>query len=301
MTSKRLKIALQKSGRLAVESQKLLKTCGVKFNISEQRLIVHSDNLPIDILRVRDDDIPGLVMDGVVDIGIVGENVLVEEQLERQIYDKAAIYTKIRQLDFGSCRLSVAVPAEFDYQDSNSLSNLRIATTYPNLLKQFMHSKDIAYQDCILKGSVEVAPRAGLADAICDLVSTGATLEANGLKETEVIFKSKACIIQSPLIQSDAKQSLIDTIMSRVNGVIQAKESKYIMLHAPKNNIEAIINLLPGAENPTILPLSNSSNIESMVAIHAVSHEDVFWDTMEQLKQLGASSILVLPIEKMME
>ncbi|MCL1076824.1 ATP phosphoribosyltransferase [Parashewanella spongiae] len=301
MTSNRLRVALQKSGRLAIESQKLLKTCGIKFNINEQRLIVHSDNLPIDILRVRDDDIPGLVMDGVVDIGIVGENVLVEEQLERQIYNKPASYTKIRQLDFGYCRLSLAVPAEFDYQQPNSLSNLRIATTYPNLLKQFMQNKDIAYQDCILKGSVEVAPRAGLADAICDLVSTGATLEANGLKETEIIFKSKACIIQSPATQPDEKQLLIDTIMSRVNGVIQAKESKYIMLHAPKDNIQSVINLLPGAENPTILPLSSSGDIGNMVAIHAVSREDVFWDTMEQLKQLGASSILILPIEKMME
>ncbi len=294
----RLRIALQKSGRLATESFKLLKTCGIKLNINEQRLIAHSDNLPIDILRVRDDDIPGLVMDGVVDLGIIGENVLIEEQLEREFLEKPADYKKIRVLDFGQCRLSLAVPSEFDYKGVNSLNESRIATSYPNLLREFMISRGLAFQDCKLKGSVEVAPRAGLADAICDLVSTGATLEANGLVEKDVIFRSKACVIQSCQPMDDEKQTLIDKIMSRINGVIQAKESKYIMLHAPKASLQQIIDLLPGAEDPTIMTLTNN---EDMVAVHAVSSEDIFWDTMEQLKQLGASSILILPIEKMME
>ncbi|RYV01477.1 ATP phosphoribosyltransferase [Shewanella sp. OPT22] len=293
----RLRIALQKSGRLATESLKLLKTCGIRLNINEQRLIAHSDNLPIDILRVRDDDIPGLVMDGVVDLGIVGENVLVEEQYEREFINKPANYEKIRVLDFGQCRLSLAVTSEFDYQGIESLNQLRIATSYPNLLRKFMSSKGYEFEDCKLKGSVEVAPRAGLADAICDLVSTGATLEANGLIEKDIIFQSKACVIQSTSNIDQTKQKLIDKIMSRINGVIQAKESKYIMLHAPKDNLQNIIDLLPGAENPTIMSLTNR---EDMVAVHAVSSEDIFWDTMEELKQLGASSILILPIEKMM-
>ena len=294
----RLRIALQKSGRLATESIKLLKTCGIKLTINEQRLIAHSDNLPIDILRVRDDDIPGLIMDGVVDLGIVGENVLVEEQFEREFLGKTANYQKIRVLDFGQCRLSLAVPSEFDYQGVKSLNQLRIATSYPNLLRQFMNSKGFDFQDCKLKGSVEVAPRAGLADAICDLVSTGATLEANGLVEKDIIFRSRACLIQSAEQASDEKQRLIDKIMSRINGVIQAKESKYIMLHAPKVSLQRIIDLLPGAENPTIMSLTNT---DELVAVHAVSSEDIFWDTMEDLKALGASSILILPIEKMME
>ncbi|BCV66456.1 ATP phosphoribosyltransferase [Shewanella carassii] len=297
MTSNRLRIAIQKSGRLSKESQQLLKNCGVKFTVNEQRLIAHADNMPLDLLRVRDDDIPGLVMDGVVDLGIIGENVLEEEQIERQTLGKPSACNKLRQLDFGACRLSLAVPSEFPYQDAASLEGLRIATSYPNLLRRFMQNKGISYRDCMLKGSVEVAPRAGLADGICDLVSTGATLEANGLYETEVIFRSMACVIQSQQTQTPAKQALIDKLMSRVNGVIRARESKYILLHAPTETLEKIVALLPGAENPTVLPLNDDSN---RVAIHAVSTEDLFWDTMEELTKLGASSILVMPIEKMM-
>ncbi|MCL1124880.1 ATP phosphoribosyltransferase [Shewanella surugensis] len=295
--SNRLRIAIQKSGRLSKESLKLLKSCGVKFNINEQRLIAHADNMPIDLLRVRDDDIPGLVMDGVVDLGFIGENVLEEEQIEREMLGKPALFNKLRQLDFGACRLSLAVPNEFNYQDASSLEGLRIATSYPNLLRRYMQEKGISYRDCMLKGSVEVAPRAGLSDGICDLVSTGATLEANGLYETEVIYRSAACLIQSTQAQDPDKQALIDKILSRINGVVRAKESKYILLHAPTDKLEEIVALLPGAENPTVLPLNDDTN---RVAIHAVSTEDLFWDTMEALTQLGASSILVMPIEKMM-
>ncbi|MFT5789254.1 MAG: ATP phosphoribosyltransferase [Shewanella sp.] len=295
--SNRLRIAIQKSGRLSKESLKLLKSCGVKFNINEQRLIAHADNMPIDLLRVRDDDIPGLVMDGVVDLGFIGENVLEEEQIERQISGKPSECIKLRELDFGACRLSIAVPNEFSYQDASSLEGLRIATSYPNILRRYMQKKGITYNDCMLKGSVEVAPRAGLSDAICDLVSTGATLEANGLYETEVIYQSMACLIQSTTSQPDKKQALINKILSRINGVVRAKESKYILLHAPTETLDQIVALLPGAENPTVLPLNDDSN---RVAIHAVSTEDLFWDTMEELTKLGASSILVMPIEKMM-
>lgn len=293
----RLRIAIQKSGRLSKDSQKLLKSCGVKFNVNEQRLIVHADNMPIDLLRVRDDDIPGLVMDGVVDLGIIGENVLEEEQIDREASNKPSTYKKLRELDFGSCRLSLAVPNEFCYESPASFEGRRIATSYPNLLRRFMQQKGISYRDCMLKGSVEVAPRAGLADGICDLVSTGATLEANGLYETEIIYKSNACIIQSTVQQPAENQALIDKILSRINGVISARESKYILLHAPKATLNQIVDLLPTAEKPTILPLKDD---ESTVAVHTVSTEDLFWDTMEQLKGLGASSILVMPIEKMM-
>ncbi|MDR2709994.1 MAG: ATP phosphoribosyltransferase [Burkholderiales bacterium] len=293
-----LRIAIQKSGRLSRDSQQLLERCGVKINFSEQRLIAYAENMPLDLLRVRDDDIPGLVMDGVVDLGIVGENVLEEALLMRRAEGEASSYRLLRGLDFGSCRLSLAVPADARYDGPQSLRDCRIATSYPHLLKQYFDQRGINYKHCLLTGSVEVAPRAGLADAICDLVSTGATLEANGLREVEVIYRSKACLIQRDTTMPESKQALIDTLMKRIQGVIQARESKYIMLHAPTDRQEEIIAVLPGAERPTVLPLANDKN---RVAMHMVSSETLFWETMEKLKELGASSILVLPIEKMME
>lgn len=297
LDSKRIKIAMQKSGRLSKESQELLKQCGVKINLQEQRLIAFAENMPIDILRVRDDDIPGLVFDGVVDLGIVGENVLEEEELERASRGEVVNYKKLRNLDFGQCKLSIAIPQNQTYAGSASLNNARIATSYPNLLKRYLKGFGVEYKNCLLNGSVEVAPRAGLADAICDLVSSGATLEANGLKEVEVIYRSGACLIQRSGELSYDKQSLIDKLLTRMAGVIQARESKYIMLHAPTSCLEDIIALLPGVERPTILPLANE---EDKVALHMVSQENLFWDTMEKLKKIGASSILVLPIEKML-
>ncbi|HDR1026349.1 ATP phosphoribosyltransferase [Pasteurella multocida] len=295
--SKRLRIAMQKSGRLSQESQALLKQCGVKINLQEQRLIAYAENMPIDILRVRDDDIPGLVFDGVVDLGIIGENVLEEEELTRQAAGEAVNYKKLRRLDFGGCRLSIAIPQDEAYNGISDLKNARIATSYPNLLKRYMQQQGVDFKTCSLTGSVEVAPRAGLADAICDLVSSGATLEANGLKEVEIIYRSKSCLIQRAAELSPEKQALVDKLLTRIQGVQQAAESKYIMLHAPKEKLEEITALLPGVENPTILPLAHDN---SKVAMHVVSQENLFWETMEQLKDAGASSILVLPIEKMM-
>lgn len=296
--SKRLRIAMQKSGRLSQESQALLKQCGVKINLQEQRLIAYAENMPIDILRVRDDDIPGLVFDGVVDLGIIGENVLEEEELARQAAGESVNYKKLRRLDFGGCRLSIAIPQDENYNDVSDLKDARIATSYPNLLKRYMQQQGVDFKTCSLTGSVEVAPRAGLADAICDLVSSGATLEANGLKEVEVIYRSKSCLIQRAAELSPEKQALVNKLLTRIQGVQQAAESKYIMLHAPKEKLEEITALLPGVENPTILPLAHD---DSKVAMHVVSQEVLFWETMEQLKEIGASSILVLPIEKMME
>ncbi|MDU7438676.1 MAG: ATP phosphoribosyltransferase [Klebsiella pneumoniae] len=249
----RLRIAIQKSGRLSEDSRELLSRCGIKVNLHTQRLIALAENMPIDILRVRDDDIPGLVMDGVVDLGIIGENVLEEELLSRRAQGEDPRYFTLRRLDFGGCRLSLATPVDEAWNGPAALDGKRIATSYPHLLKRYLDQKGISFKSCLLNGSVEVAPRAGLADAICDLVSTGATLEANGLREVEVIYRSKACLIQRDL---------------------------------------------PGAERPTILPLAGD---KQRVAMHMVSSETLFWETMEKLKALGASSILVLPIEKMME
>ncbi|RUO37229.1 ATP phosphoribosyltransferase [Aliidiomarina shirensis] len=297
MSNERLTIAVQKSGRLSKESMKLLEACGVKFNIHEARLMAHSTSHPVDLLRVRDDDIPGLVMDGVVDLGLIGENVLEEERLERVIKQQPSGFSSLRRLDFGFCRLSVAVPKEEKYEGLQSLAGKKIATTYPRLLESYLEKQGIKARTVMLTGSVEVAPRAGLADAICDLVSTGATLEANGLVEEEVIFRSQVQLIQREEALSTEKQELVNKLLARLDGVQLAKESKYIMLHAPKDKLKEVEAILPGAERPTILPLSHS---DTQVAVHVVSTENLFWETMEQLKALGCSSILVMPIEKMM-
>lgn len=295
--SKRLRIAVQKSGRLSDDSISLLKAIGIKLQIRDRMLIAHSTNQAIDLLRVRDDDIPGLVMDGIVDLGFIGENELEEKMLERKASNKPSNYKTLRRLDYGGCRLSIAVPNEMDYSSVASLEGKKVATTYPYLLERYFVEKGINAQAVMLTGSVEVAPRAGVADAICDLVSTGATLEANGLREEDEVFVSKAVLIQKSAPLSEEKQSLITRLLPRIDGVLQAKESKYIMLHAPKTYLEQVKSLLPGAENPTVLPLAGH---DDRVAIHVVSSETLFWETMEKLKSLGCSSILVLPIEKMM-
>ncbi|MDB2384247.1 ATP phosphoribosyltransferase [Endozoicomonas sp.] len=294
----RIRVAIQKKGRLGTGSRELLQRCGIRFNMMGERLIVHSDNLPIDLLLVRDDDIPGLVMDGLVDLGIIGENELQESCLDRASRGEPCDYQQLQALDFGQCRLSIAIDNDRNYQGLKDIADQRIATTYPHLVKAFMEEKGFNCNTCILNGSVEVAPRAGLADAICDLVSTGATLEANGLKEVEVILRSTAVLIKRTGEFGREQQSLVNRLLTRMQGVMQARESKYIMLHAPIACLDDIKSLLPGAENPTLIPLAGD---EGRVAVHLVSSENLFWETMEQLKQLGASSILVLPIEKMME
>ncbi|RZQ53965.1 ATP phosphoribosyltransferase [Pseudoalteromonas phenolica] len=297
-TNNRLRIAIQKSGRLSKDCQELLKQLGVKLNLREQRLIAHSTNMPIDVLRVRDDDIPGLVMDGVCDLGIVGENVLEETQAERQSLNQYSEVLKLSKLDFGYCRLALAWPQELGPQDKSWFEGKRIATTYPEILKGYLKREGINASAVMLTGSVEVAPRAGLADAICDLVSTGATLEANGLMQGDTILESNACLIQNPKLNDGDKLALINKLMPRLKGVKQAKESKYIMLHAPKTKLTEVCELLPGTGQPTLLSLAGS---DDYVALHMVSSETLFWETMEELKALGANSILVMPIEKMME
>lgn len=293
----RLRIAMQKSGRLSDDTQALLKRCGLKLNVSDRRLLAHVTNMPIDIMRVRSSDIPGLVMDGVCDLGIVGDNTLEEEELSRALIGSKNEYVRTTALNFGGCRFSIAMPEEFEYTGLQCLNGLRFATTYPQLLNRFAKENGIDVEFCLLKGSVEVAPRVGLADGICDLVSTGATLEANGLKEVAEVFRSKASLIQRADTLSTEKQSILDTLLPRIQGVMKAKESKYIMLHAPKNKLDEVSALMPGKETPTILPLAGRDDI---VAVHTVATETFFWETMEELNSLGCNSILVMPIEKMM-
>ena len=296
-TETRLRIAMQKSGRLSDDTQALFKRCGLKLNVSDRRLLAHVANMPIDIMRVRSSDIPGLIMDGVCDLGIVGDNTLEEEELSRGLIGSKNDYIRTTALNFGGCRFSIAMPEEFEYTGLQCLDGLRFATTYPQLLKRFAKENGINVEFCLLKGSVEVAPRVGLADGICDLVSTGATLEANGLKEVAEVFRSKASLIQRADTLNPEKQAILDTLLPRIHGVMKAKESKYIMLHAPKDKIAEVSTLMPGTETPTILPLAG---LEDMVAVHVVATETFFWETMEDLKALGCHSILVMPIEKMM-
>jgi ATP phosphoribosyltransferase len=296
-TETRLRIAMQKSGRLSDDTQALLKRCGLKLNVTDRRLLAHVANMPIDIMRVRSSDIPGLVMDGVCDLGIVGDNTLEEAALERELMGQKSQYIRTSRLNFGGCRLSIAMPEGFDYQGVKSLDGLRFATTYPQLLNRYARDNGINVDFCLLKGSVEVAPRVGLSDGICDLVSTGATLEANGLIEVEEIFKSTASLIQTSTALCTEKQGILNTLLPRIQGVMKAKESKYIMLHAPKDKIAEVSALMPGKETPTILPLAGR---DDLVAVHVVATETFFWETMEELNALGCNSILVMPIEKMM-
>ena len=294
LPSDRLRLAIQKSGRLSTDSLDLLKACGIKIKSPKEKLLLHADNFPLDLLFVRDDDIPQLVMDGVCDLGIVGQNVLEESALDRATSNT---YVAERVLDFGGCRLAIAIPEERAYHGLKDLTGLRIATSYPQLTKRYFATQGVKAEIVTLSGSVEIAPRLGLADAICDLVSSGSTLEANKLRAVETIFKSTAALIRNVRPLNAEKAHALEIVLRRLDGVQKAAGTKYIMLHAPKANLAEIRKLLPGSENPTILPLASD---ESKVALHAVCSEDVFWETMDALKKAGASSILVLPIEKMM-
>ncbi|MBA3848484.1 MAG: ATP phosphoribosyltransferase [Opitutus sp.] len=293
----RLRLAVQKSGRLATDSLDLLARCGIKVKTPKEKLLLHAGNFPIDLLFVRDDDIPQLVMDGVCDLGIVGTNVLEETALQRRTDGDGDGYELARTLEFGGCRLAIALPEERTYAGPADLAGLRIATSYPQLTKRFLAEKGVAAEVVVLSGSVEIAPRLGLAEAICDLVATGSTLEANQLRAVETVFRSSAVLIRAARELNPVKAHALELLLRRIDGVQLAAEAKYIMLHAPKSALPEIRKLLPGAENPTLLPLAGD---ESRVALHAVCQEAVFWETMESLKRAGASSILVLPIEKMM-
>jgi ATP phosphoribosyltransferase len=293
----RLKLAVQKSGRLTDPSVDLLTRCGLKLSRGKDQLMGYGENMPLDVLFVRDDDIPDLVQEDVCDLGLVGLNVLEEKRLELAARGAPARFDALRTLDFGRCRLSLAVPVEFAYDGPQSLQGKRIATTYPHLLGVFLKRRGIAADIVILSGAVEIAPRLGRADAICDLVSTGSTLQANHLREVETVLESHAVLIRTPVPLSPEKNEWVERLLLRVEGVQQVKESKYIMLHAPRSALPAIRRLLPGSESPTIIPLEGSPD---RVAVHAVCRENVFWETLESLKKAGASALLVLPVEKML-
>ncbi|WP_442958328.1 ATP phosphoribosyltransferase [Povalibacter sp.] len=295
--SSRLKVALQKSGRLTENSLDLLVRCGLKYSRGKDQLMCYGENMPLDVLFVRDDDIPDLVQQDVCDLGIVGLNVIEEKRLAFQARGVTPLFDQVMVLDYGKCRLSIAVPDGTEYKDANSLRGKRIATTYPNILGRFLRERDIKADVVTMSGAVEIAPRLGRADFICDLVSTGSTLIANHLTEAETVMESQAAIISTPVPVSQEKQEWIHRLTVRIDGVQQVKESKYIMLHAPRDRLTEIRKLLPGSESPTIVPLDGSGD---KVAVHAVCRENVFWETLESLKAAGASAILVLPVEKML-
>jgi ATP phosphoribosyltransferase len=297
MDEMRLKLAVQKSGRLTDPSLDLLTRCGLKLSRGKDQLMGFGENMPLDVLFVRDDDIPDLVQEDVCDLGLVGLNVLEESRLELASRGHKARFQQIRTLDFGRCRLSLAVPEGFSFEGPSSLRGRRIATTYPFTLERYLRERDITAEIVTLSGAVEIAPRLGRADLICDLVSTGSTLQANHLREVEMVLESHAVLIRTPLELPPEKDEWVERLLRRIEGVQSVRESKYIMLHAPRSALSEIRKLLPGSESPTIIPLEG---FPDRVAVHAVCRENVFWETLESLKKAGASALLVLPVEKML-
>jgi ATP phosphoribosyltransferase len=296
--SGRLKLAVQKSGRLTDPSVDLLTRCGLKLSRGKDQLVGYGENMPLDLLFVRDDDIPDLVQEDVCDLGLVGLNVIEEKRLELQARGSAARFEVLRSLDFGRCRLSIAVPEGVQYGGATWLHGRRVATTYPFMLQRFLAERRIDAEIVTLSGAVEIAPRLGRADAICDLVSTGSTLLANRLREVETVLDSHAVLIRTPVALPPVKDEWVSRMLMRIDGVQQVRESKYIMLHAPRSALPEIRRLLPGSESPTIIPLEGQAE---RVAVHAVCRENVFWETLERLKAAGASALLVLPVEKMLD
>ncbi len=282
--TKVLRLAVQKSGRLSEDSLKLIKECGISFNNGAGKLKSVASNFPIELLFLRDDDIPGYVSDGVADLGIVGENVYVEKQKSVKVIEK---------LGFSKCRLSIGVDKSFDYKGIESLQGMEIATSYPYILSEFLKENGITAGIHEISGSVEIAPSIGLADAVCDIVSSGSTLISNGLKEAEVIFRSEAVLIGYPGL-SEEKSGILNDLLFRMNAVRNAQNKKYILLNAPNASIDTIIQLLPGVKSPTIMPLAE----EGWSSLHSVVNENEFWEVIEKLREAGAEGILVLPIEK---
>ena len=281
----KLKLALQKNGRLSEKSLKLLEECGIKISNGTRKLKAVSSNFPLEILFLRDDDIPQYVEQGVADIGILGLNEVLEQ--------KKQIET-IQKLGFAQCRLSLAIPKEDDYNGIQYFEGKKIATSYPEILSDYFKEKNITAQIEKIGGSVEIAPGIGLSDAIFDIISTGSTLLTNGLKEVETVVESEAVLVSNNALSND-KKDILKKLLFRINAVKEASESKYILLNAPNENLEKIINILPGMKSPTILPLAESG----WSSVHSVIKEDQFWEVIEKLKNEGAQGILVLEIEKM--
>jgi ATP phosphoribosyltransferase len=285
MNLNKLKIAIQKSGRLADDSLKLLKDCGIDLKNGVNKLKTESDNFPVEVYFLRDDDIPQYVEDAVADIGIVGENV---------VYEKNKKVDIVEHLGFGKCRLAVAVGRGEGYDDVRFLSGKKIATTYPLLVRQFLDRNKVEAEIHEISGSVEIAPGIGLADAIVDLVSSGSTLFMNGLKEVETVLQSQAVMIRNNQLGAE-QQVLMDRLLFRIRAVKRARNNKYILLNAPNEKLEEIIRLLPGMKSPTVLPLAEAG----WSSVHSVLNENEFWDIIERLTAAGAQGILIVPIEKM--
>jgi ATP phosphoribosyltransferase len=293
----RIKIAVQKSGRLTEHSLDLLARCGLSYSRGRDQLICYGENMPVDVLLVRDDDIPSLVQEDVCDLGIVGLNIIEEAQLGMLEEGATRLFEQLFMLDFGQCRLSFGAPEHMSYSGPQSLAGKRIATCYPRIVRDYLERQEVSATVVEFSGAVEIAPSLGKADLICDLVSSGATMRAHRLSEVDTILMSRAVLIQTPIEIAPAKQTWLARLIQRIQGVLQVKESKYIMLHAPRSALREITALLPGSEAPTIMPLEGR---DDKVAVHAVCRENVFWETLEQLKEAGASSMLVLPVEKML-
>lgn len=282
-----LRIAIQKSGRLTEASRKLIAESGIEVEQIGAQLRSAAYNFPIELFFLRDDDIPEYVADGVVDAAIVGLNIVKEQEVEARI---------VRELGFGRCRLSIAVPKGFAYTGAQSLEGLRIATSYPNILRNYLVSKKVSAEITEISGSVEIAPTIGLGDAVCDLVSSGSTLISNGLVEVEAVLQSQAVLVASPTLEPE-KEEILQKFLFRINAVLRARNTKYITLNTPTEAIPEIVKLLPGMKSPSVLPL----NMPGWRSLHTVVAEDEFWGIVEKLKAAGAQGILVLPIEKVIE
>ncbi|WP_248722952.1 ATP phosphoribosyltransferase [Seonamhaeicola sp. ML3] len=281
----KLKIAVQKSGRLNQESLELLKNCGISIDNGKDQLKAEARNFPLEVLYLRNGDIPQYLRDGVVDIAILGENTLIEKGNDLPI---------VERLGFSKCKVSIAVPKDVEYNSIEDLRGKKIATSYPNTVNQFFESKGEKADIHIINGSVEIAPNIGLANAIVDIVSSGSTLFKNNLKEVEVLFKSEAVLTSTPNLSED-KQEILDTLLFRIKSVLKGKNSKYVLLNAPNDKLEKIKSLLPGMKSPTVLPLAE----EGWSSVHSVISKNEFWDVIDELKANGAQGILVCPIEKM--
>lgn len=293
----RIKIAIQKSGRLTDHSLDLLERCGLKYTRGRDELIGYGENMPVDLLFVRDDDIPGLVRDDICDLGIAGKNIIEEKRLEFLADGIDDPYTEVCKLDYGHCRLAFGYPESGAVQSVESLEGSTIATSYPFIVRDYLARRNVSADVMEFSGAVEIAPSLGRADVICDLVSTGTTMAANKIREGEMILDSQCYLIKTPVAISPEKTDWVNRLLQRITGVMQVRESKYIMMHAPKSALADIKALLPGAESPTVLPLDG---VDEKVAIHVVCRENIFWETLEALKGVGASSVLVVPVEKML-
>lgn len=289
----RLHIAVQRSGRLSDASKELLREAGLRLEAGKNSLTARSSNFPADLMFVRDDDIPTFVSDGACEFGIVGENVLEEFALGQA----QPRFERIADLGFGRCSLKIAAPEQLSYDGPPSLAGQRVATSYPRLLQRFLDEQGVSAKVVPMRGAVELAPRLEIATFICDLVSTGATLEANGLRPVQTVLDCQAVLIRTLMPFDPGRLAIAEQLLSRIEGVLATKESKYIMLNAPSEALKSVTDLLPGAEAPTILPLHGRPG---HFAVHAVCQESVFWETLQKLKTAGASAILVVPIEKMM-